>query len=169
MTRPDRTEAADYYWTYIDKVGDGAICDILRTQLGDVTAFLSGISDEQSLHRYAPDKWSIRDVVGHVNDAERVFSHRAFWFARGYSDPLPSFEQDTAVAHAHADDRSWRSLIDEFRAVREASVTLFDSLPSDAWTARGMASGNPFSVRALAHIVAGHVNHHLGIIRDRYL
>jgi hypothetical protein len=169
MTMPERTEAADYYFTYIDKVGRGDICAILEAQMGETVAFLRGIPDERSLHRYAPDKWSIRHVVGHLNDAERVFAFRAFWFARGFDSSLPSFEQDIAVTSAGSDARSWPSLIDEFQTVRAASLSLFNNLPADAWMRRGTASGNPFTVRALAYIVAGHVAHHVGIVRERYL
>jgi hypothetical protein len=169
MTTPERTEAADYYFTYIDKVGRGDICETLEAQMGETAAFLRGISDERSLHRYAPDKWSIRQVVGHLNDAERVFAFRAFWFARGFDSSLPSFEQDIAVTSAGSDARSWPSLIDEFQTVRAASLSLFNNLPADAWMRRGTASGNPFTVRALAYIVAGHVAHHVGVVRERYL
>jgi hypothetical protein len=169
MTTPERTEAADYYFTYIDKVGRGDICGTLEAQMGETAAFLRGISDERSLHRYASDKWSIRQVVGHLNDAERVFAFRAFWFARGFDSSLPSFDQDIAVTSAGSDARAWPSLIDEFQAVRAASMSLFNNLPAEAWMRRGMASGNPFTVRALAYIVAGHVAHHVGIVRERYL
>jgi hypothetical protein len=169
MTTPERTEAADYYFTYIDKVGRGDICETLEAQMGETAAFLRGISDERSLHRYASDKWSIRQVVGHLNDAERVFAFRAFWFARGFDSSLPSFDQDIAVTSAGSDARAWPSLIDEFQAVRAASLSLFNNLPAEAWMRRGTASGNPFTVRALAYIVAGHVAHHVGILRERYL
>jgi hypothetical protein len=168
-TMPARTEAADYYFTYIDKVGRGDICATLEAQTGDTVGFLRGISDERSLHRYAPDKWSIREVVGHLNDAERLFVFRAFWFARGFDTSLPSFDQDIAVMSAGSDARSWTSLIDEFQTVRAASLSLFDNLSAEAWMRRGTASGNPFTVRALAYIVAGHVAHHVGIVRERYL
>jgi hypothetical protein len=104
-----------------------------------------------------------------LNDAERVFAFRAFWFARGFDSSLPSFEQDIAVTSAGSDARSWPSLIDEFQTVRAASLSLFNNLPADAWMRRGTASGNPFTVRALAYIVAGHVAHHVGIVRERYL
>jgi hypothetical protein len=168
-TRPDRTEAVHYYFTYIDQVGDGDIRDILERQVDDTITLLRSISDDQSLHRYAPDKWSIREVLGHVNDAERLFAARAFWFARGMETPLPSFEQDAAVATAGSDQRTWSSLIDEHRAVRAASSTFFRYLPEDAWTRKGTASGYPFTVRALAYITAGHVAHHVRLLKERYL
>ncbi len=104
----------------------------------------------------------------HVNDTERLFAFRAFWFARGLESPLPSFDQDAAVPLAGADERSWASHIEEFQTVRAATLTLFRNLPDDAWTRRGVASGNPFTVRALAYICAGHVAHHVGVLKDRY-
>jgi uncharacterized damage-inducible protein DinB len=166
---PDRTEAAEYYFTYIDQVPAGDICGILRAQLPETIALFETISDEQSLYRYAADKWSIRELVGHVNDCERLFASRAFWFARGFDSPLPSFDQNVAVAAAEADQHRWNSHIEDFRAVREATLTFFETLPADAWGRRGIASGNPFTVRALAYIAAGHVTHHSAILRTRYL
>ena len=114
-TAPDRTEAADYYFTYIDQVSGTDIVRILREQAAATVALLRGIADDRSRHRYAEGKWSIREVLSHVNDAERVFVFRAFWFARGYESALPGFDQDVAVAHAGADTRSWPNLIDEFQ------------------------------------------------------
>lgn len=169
ITAPDRTEAVEYYFTYIDQVPGGDICDILRAQLPETVTLLNGISDEQSLHRYAPEKWSIRQVVSHLNDTERLFVFRALWFARGFDSPLPSFDQNIAMATAGADDRPWSSHVEEFQAVRSATVGFFQDLPADSWTRRGIASGNPFTVRALAYISAGHVAHHVKILRERYL
>jgi DinB superfamily len=168
-TAPDRTEAAEYYFTYIDQVPAGDICVILARQLTETVALLDDISEEQSLARYAPDKWSIRQVVSHLNDTERLSVFRAFWFARGFDSPLPSFDQNVAIATSGADERSWRSLVDEFRAVRAATLAFFRDLPDEAWTRRGVASGYPFTVRALAYVSAGHVSHHTRIMRERYL
>ena len=168
-TVPDRTEAAEYYFTYISKVPPGDICRTLEHQLIDTVPMLTGISEERSLHRYANDKWSIREVLGHVNDCERLFLSRAFWFARGFDTPLPSFDQNVAVASAASDARSWLSHIEEFQAIRLASLAFFNNLPAEAWLRRGIASGNPFTVRALAYITAGHVIHHAQIVKDRYL
>ncbi len=168
-TLPDRTEAADYYFTYIDEAPRGDICRTLVAQSAETLALLQGISEERSLHRYAPAKWSIRQVLSHVNDTERVFAFRAFWFARGFDSPLPSFDQDGAAAAAGADERPWSSHVQEFRAVRAGTLAFFESLPEEAWDRRGVASGNPFSVRALAFITAGHLAHHMRVLRERYL
>jgi len=168
-TVPDRTEAAEYYFTYINQVPTGDICGVLEAQFAETLALLHGISEEQSALRYAPDKWSIREVVSHVNDTERLFVFRALWFARGFDSPLPSFDQNVAISMAGADERPWRSHVEEFRAVRAATLAFFQDLPADAWARRGVASDNPFTVRALAYISAGHVSHHLRILRERYL
>ena len=166
---PGRDEAAAYYFNYIGLVPAGDVRELLRAQTDETLAVLNDISDEVSLARYAPDKWSIREVVNHLNDTERLFTFRAFWFARGFESPLPSFEQDQANVAAAADRRSWGSLIEEFSAVRGATISFYDSLPDQAWLRRGVASGNPFSVRALAFLSIGHVTHHLRILGERYL
>lgn len=168
-TVPDRSEAAEPYFTYIDKVPAGDIVGILEAQSVEALAELRDISEDRSQGRYAPEKWTIRQVLSHVNDTERVFVHRALWFARGFDTPLPGFDQDVSVSAAGANERAWRSHIEEFVAVRAATLTLFRSLPVEAWMRRGVASGYPVTVRALAYIVAGHVTHHLGILRERYL
>jgi DinB superfamily len=169
MGLPQRTEAAPFYFTYIDKITGDNILETMRAQLDDTFELLSGISEERSLYRYSPDKWSIRQVMNHVNDAERVFAFRAIWFARGFNDPLPSFEQNVASNAAQADEHSLASYSEEFRHIREASLSLFGNLPTEAWTRTGVASGNAVTVNALAYIIAGHVAHHVTILRERYL
>jgi hypothetical protein len=167
--QPDRDEAAEYYFTYIDKVPAGDIREILAAQLPETLRLLGDIPEDRSLFRYAPDKWSIREVLSHINDSERVFVFRALWFARGFDTPLPSYDQNIAIAAARADDQPWAAYVDEFRSVREATITFFGNLPDVAWMRRGIASDNPFTVRALAYIVAGHLEHHLRILRERYV
>ena len=167
--RPKTHEAAPYYFAYMNLVPDGEIVDVLEEQLGETSSFLSSISEEQSLERYAPDKWSLRELLNHVNDTERIFVFRALWFARGFKEPLPSFDQEIAVQGAGANGVPWSSQVAEFRSIRAATLAFFRSLPEDAWQRSGIASGNPFTVRALAYIAAGHVKHHTDIIRERYL
>ena len=169
MTRPQTTEAADYYFKYIDLVTSDDIVPTFESQMGETIQFLSGITEEQSLHSYAPGKWTIREMLNHINDGERVFAGRAFWFARGFTDPLPSFEQDVAVQMAQANNTSWAELVEEFKNLRLSSISLFKNLPEEAWSRTGVASDNPISVRALAYIMAGHVAHHLGVLREKYL
>jgi hypothetical protein len=167
--RPERAEAAPYFFRYIDLVRDEDVLPRLDAQLGETLAFLAGITEERALHRYAPDKWSIRQVLGHVNDAERLFLFRAFWFARGLEAPLPSFDEKKATAVAQADRFAWASHVEDFRACRLATLSFFRTLPSEAWMATGTASDNPFTVRALAYILAGHVAHHTAVLQERYL
>jgi hypothetical protein len=137
--------------------------------LPETVTLFENITEERSLHRYDAGKWSMREVLSHINDCERLFVFRAFWFARGFDSPLPSFDQNEAIRRAGADGRPWSSHVDEFRAVRAATLSFFRTLPAEAWSRRGIASDNPFSVRALAYIAAGHVFHHVRILRERYL
>lgn len=167
--RPARGEAAEYYFKYIDLVPEGDIGAILEAQRGEALAFFRRIPEERSRHRYAADKWSISEVVAHLNDCERLFAFRAFWFARGFDSPLPSFDQDVAMAHAAAEARPFSSHVEEFDSVRGATVDVCRHLPPEAWQRRGIASDNPFTVRALAFIAAGHVIHHTRILEERYL
>ena len=169
MTRPQPTEAAEYYSRYIDLISSDDIVPVFENQMGEMLEFLSGISEEQSLHSYAPGKWTIREVLNHVNDGERVFTGRAFWFARGFTDPLPGFEQDIAVQAAKANNTAWADLVEEFKIVRLGTISFFKSMPEEAWDRTGVASDNPVSVRALAYIIAGHVAHHIGVLREKYL
>ena len=167
--RPEPNEAAHYYSNYIDLVSGDNITDVIESQLEETLSFLAGVSEELSLHRYAPDKWSIRELLSHVNDTERVFLFRALWFARGFEDPLPSFDQNIGVEGARADEVSWARHLEEFRSIRLATLAFFRNLPTDGWTRSGIASGNSVSVRALAYIIAGHVAHHTAILQERYL
>jgi hypothetical protein len=167
--RPERTEAAPYYFTYIDQVPDGDILELLEAQRREVVDLLRGIPEPQSRHRYAADKWSIREVVNHVNDTERVFAFRALWFARGFANPLPGFDQNVGVAAARADEQAWSNLVDEFQVIRTATLALFRMLPEEAWARQGVASDKPVSVNALAYVVAGHATHHVKILRERYV
>jgi hypothetical protein len=166
---PQADEAAPYYFRYIDLVSDGNILQVLRAQMEEALSLFSGISEEKSLHRYQPDKWSIRGVLGHMNDAERVFSYRALSFARGDGGPLPSFDEKAWAPQAHADDHSWASHVEDFQAVRLATLTLLRSFSAEAWSRRGVASDNSITVRALSFILAGHVTHHLNVLREKYL
>jgi uncharacterized damage-inducible protein DinB len=167
--RPEPAEAAAYYFTYIDKVTGDDATSAIRNELDEALAFFSEISEDKSLYRYAPEKWSIRQTLNHVIDAERIFAFRALWFARGFENPVPSFDQDVAVSAARADAIPWAAHIEEFRRVRLATISLFEHMPSEGWTRAGMASGNRVTVRALAFIIAGHLTHHVKILRERYL
>ena len=166
--RPQPSEAADYYFTYIDQAPGDNPLELLTSQLDQLQSFLAGISEERSLYRYAPDKWSMRQVLSHVTDTERAFAFRALWFGRGFSTPLPGFDQEIAAGGADADRVSWAAHLEEFRQVRLSTISLFRNLPLEAWIRTGIASDNPFTVRALAFIIVGHVAHHTAILRERY-
>jgi len=166
--RPARDEAADYYWTYIDNVAGSDVLAAMERQTAAFSALLGRVSEDASLARYAPGKWSVREAVGHINDTERVFAHRAFWFARRLGAELASMDQDVCASHAGSDAVALAALAEEFLAVRAATMTLVKALPAEAWDRRGVASGNPVSVRALVWIICGHVEHHLGVLRERY-
>ncbi|HET9218286.1 MAG TPA: DinB family protein [Terriglobia bacterium] len=169
MGRPLEAEAAPYYFSYINQVPGENVLEVLRAQLDQSTALFSGISEERSRYRYAPDKWSLRQLLNHITDTERAFAFRALWFARGFPDHLPDYDQHIAAAGAEADSVSWASHREEFRQVRLSTVSLLTNMPKQAWMRTGIASNNRFTVRAIAYIAAGHAAHHLTVLRDRYL
>lgn len=168
-TTPDVAEYAPHYANYVGQVRSGDIVETLAT-LGDSTvALLRSIPDAKGGVRYAPGKWSIREVIGHITDAERIFTYRALRFARADATPLAPFDEDAFVANAALDERSLPSLIDEFEAVRRATVLFFASLNATEWMRVGTASGKQMSVRGAAWVTAGHALHHVGILKSRYL
>jgi hypothetical protein len=166
---PERTEAAPYYYLYIDRVTDPDIVGRIEAQLEETMGLLHSIAEEKSKYRYAPGKWSIRELWNHVTDTERAFVFRALWFARGFDTPLASYDQEISARGAGADRVSWASHIEEFRYVRLATIAFFRNLPEEAWMRTGVASGNPFTVRSIAYIIAGHVVHHATLLKERYL
>jgi DinB superfamily len=169
MTRPDTTEYAPYYEKYISLVPVENILTTLTSQIDDTLKLLHGLSEAEGDLRYAPGKWSIKEVIGHLIDAERIFTYRALRMARSDRTPLPGFDENSYVENGNFGDRRMADLIDEFQTVRKSGVYIFGHLNADAWTRRGVANDSEVSVRAIAHILAGHERHHLGIIRTRYL
>lgn len=167
--RPDPGEYNAYYDRYVALVPAGDIIALLSVQIDDTIALLRDLSEEQALHAYAPGKWSIKEVLGHIMDAERVFMHRALRFARGDDTPLPSFDENAYAQAGGCNARPLASLISELMAVRRASIALLAGLPTEAWERTGIASGYPASVRGLAWITAGHELHHRQILSQRYL
>jgi hypothetical protein len=166
--RPQSAEAAPYYFTYIDQVVGEDVGMALERQLEESLVVFSSISEERSLYRYAPEKWSFRQVLNHVTDTERAFAFRALWFARGFEAPLPGYDQNVAASSAEADRVTWGAHVEEFRRVRLSTISMFSNMPADAWARGGIASDKPFTVRALAYIVAGHLTHHVKLLRERY-
>lgn len=168
-TRPADTEYAPYYARYVSKVPEGDVVELLRAQLGDTLALVRDIPESRGEHRYAPEKWSIKQVVGHMSDTERIMTYRALRIARGDQTPMASFDENAFVRHASFERRSLASLVAEFEVVRAASLALFDSLTEEEAARVGTASDNQVSARALAYIVAGHERHHVAILKERYL
>lgn len=169
IAKPQPGEFAAYYGRYIELVPDGDVLGTLAAQIRETATKLRAISDADSLKRYAPDKWSVREMLGHMIDAERIFAYRALRFARNDQTPLPGFEQDDYIGPGRFDARPWPSLISEFELVRQSSLAMFRGFPQEAWTRQGTASGNPMTVRATAYVIAGHERHHMRILREKYL
>ncbi len=167
--RPGADEYLPYFGTYIARVPDGDIVDILSRQISETVALLHSIPEEQADHRYAPGKWTIREVAGHMGDTERVFSYRALRFSRGDATPCEGFDENTYVANGPFARVSLANLVNELEHIRRASIHLFANLDAESMGFRGIANGAEVSVRALAFITAGHENHHLNLIRTRYL
>lgn len=166
--RPDPGEYAPEFAEYLLLVPGDDILAQLDRQLETTLLFFKNITEERSLYRYAPEKWSIRDVLGHLIDAERIMACRALRFARGDRTPVPGFEQDDYVKLASSDDRSLQDLIAEFELVRKSNGHMFRGLNATAWHRRGVANKHEVSVRALAYIIAAHELHHLGVLKTRY-
>jgi hypothetical protein len=167
--RPDETEYLSYYGKYIALVPDGDILATLSQQLDATLALLREIPEARGSFRYADDKWSIRELVGHLIDSERVFSYRALRFARNDRTPLPGFEQDDYIRNASFNDCTLNDLASELESVRHSTLFLLKHLNEEAWMRKGLANDSEVSVRALAFILAGHELHHRNILRDRYL
>ncbi len=169
MSRPESNEYAEFYAGYVNSVPDGDILTLLSTDYDRSASLLRGLTREQASHRYEPGKWSVKEVVGHLIDAERTFGYRAQCFARKDPAHLPGFDQTDYAVSSNADRRSMEDLVDELGAVRRSHIALFRSLDDDMWSHRGIASDCEFTVRALAHIIVGHEVHHRTVIEKRYL
>jgi hypothetical protein len=169
LKRPDPSEYAPYYGRYIEKVPDGPIVDLLRTQVRGTLDLLRALPEAKGDHSYAPGKWSIKQVVGHVIDGERVFAYRALRFGRSDATQLPGFEQDDYARAGGFAARTLRHLTDELEAVRRSTVLLYEGFGEEDWSRKGIASENPVTVRALAYIIAGHELHHAKMLKEKYL
>jgi len=169
VARPSGTEYAPFYAGYVNAVPEGDFIELLQAQRDEATALLTPVDDMKARHRYAEGKWTIAEVLGHITDAERVFTYRAVTFARGDATPLPPFDENAWAAASNAGRRSMNGLLAEYRAVRNATIELFRGFGEEEFARSGVASKNPVSVRALAYIVVGHERHHLRILRERYL
>jgi uncharacterized damage-inducible protein DinB len=166
--KPDTNEYAAFYETYISLVPDVDVVAALEAQRLQMAQLLAGRSERDGNFRYAPGKWSVKEVIGHLADSERIFAYRALRIARRDTTPLSGFEQDDYVREAGSGSRELRDLAEEFAAVRDATVALYRSLSDEAWKRRGSANKNEVTVRALAFITAGHELHHRSILEQRY-
>jgi uncharacterized damage-inducible protein DinB len=167
--RPTPQEYAAYYAGYVDLVPDGDVIAALEQGRKDTRNLLGKLSEAKAAYRYAPDKWTIKTVLGHIADAERVFAYRALWFARGAAAPLPGWDENDWARESNFDAQTLEDLLQGYDAVRDATLALLRSLTEPTWTRRGTANNHPVTVRALAWITAGHERHHLKILRERYL
>jgi len=168
VDRPTEAEYAPFYAGYVALVPEADILDVLERQVTEIRRLVAAVPREREGHRYEPGKWSVREVLGHIVDGERVFGYRAFCISRGEQAPLPSFDENRYVAAARFDATPLRELADELALVREANLAFLRRLGPEEWTRKGTASGKPVSVRALAWIMAGHPRHHLDVLRERY-
>lgn len=169
LPRPTTDEHAPYYGLYVRQVPDGDVLEILAREVGRTVALLEPLDETQAAYRYAPGKWSVKEVLGHVIDVERVFAQRALHFARKDAAPLPSLEQDEWVEAGYFDRRTIASLLEEFSAVRRANLAMFRGFDPGAWANRGVASGVEFTARSIPYIIAGHELHHRKVLEARYL
>ena len=167
--RPDAAEYPTSYTTYIQAAPEGDIRDTLRRQGQEVQALFGGLPESSGGHRYAPGKWSVRELLGHLIDAEKCFEHRLYRFSRGDASPMPGFDEDAYVAASRSDIRTLADLLEEFGHLRAATLATLDHLAPEAWDRRGIANGREVSVRALAFVIAGHAAHHLRVLQERYL
>ena len=169
MYRPAEDEYPAYYHNYILGVYEEDILQLLERQAAELRSLFTSIPVEQETYRYAEGKWSIKELLGHIVDAERIFATRALRFARNDMKPLPGFDENIYVQNAGFDHRSMFSLLEEFAGLRKANAELFSSMTEEMLLRRGEANGKPISVRAIIYVVAGHANHHMNILRERYL
>lgn len=169
LRRPDPSEYNAHYEDYVGKIDDADIIAVLRTQRESTLELFAKLPAAKLEYRYAPGKWTLREVLGHVVDMEWVFTARAFHFARAVPGDLPGVEQDDVMKVVDFAAQPWPSLLDQYRHLRTAGIEFFAHLDDQAWGRKGIASGNPVTVRALAYIIAGHDRHHMDVVRQRYL
>jgi hypothetical protein len=169
LVRPSSEEYATYYETYISLVPEGAVTDILAEQLEETTEFIAGLSEELANYRYAEGKWTVKEVIGHINDTERIMNYRLLRIARGDQTPLAGYDDEAYVAQASFSTLPFSLLLEDYAAVRRSTLTLLRGLPQEAWSREGVANNSKLTARALAYIIAGHELHHIRVIKERYL
>src|SRR6266478_7998787 len=168
MNRPSESEYAPYYQSYVAQVSEEEIVPVLRSQLDDLDLLLGKVAPERETYRYAEGKWSIREIAGHLIDGDRVFGYRAFCIARGDRNNMPGFDQNEYILTSPYNRIDLEDLLSEFRLVRLSNIAMLRTLDEESWMRTGTANENQVSVRALAFIMAGHVRHHMGVLRETY-
>jgi hypothetical protein len=169
MDRPNQNEYTPYYNKYIDLVPEGDIFKILKKQIGDLEKLCKNIPSKKYLYRYAPEKWSIKEVVGHIADTERVMAFRALRFARNDNNNLPGFDQDEFVRQSNHNNIKLNDLVKGFTAVRQSNILLFKTFTDEMLIRQGVANEKIVSVRALIYVMVGHVTHHINVLKEKYL
>lgn len=170
MRKPLPGEYAEYYHKYINQIPDGNIVDYLNSQLSEVESFLKTIPEEKSFYKYSKDKWSIKEVLGHILDCERIFSYRMLRFSRKDTEnSLPGFEENSYIENSNYTNAQFAELIEEYVYLRKSILLMLRGFSEEMWTRKGIASNNPVTVRAIAYILAGHTLHHISIIKERYM
>jgi Protein of unknown function (DUF664). len=169
MHKPEKSEYDPYYEKYISLVPDDNIKDILAGQSTELRDLFNGLSDRKGTYAYADGKWTVKEVLSHLIDGERMFAYRAFRISRGDKTPIEGFEQDGYIENSHANQRSFFELLDEFKLLRKANVIFYRNLRDDDWLRIGTANNVEVSVRAIAFVMAGHITHHVNILKERYL
>lgn len=169
MKRPEKNEYAGFYETYVSLVDETDIVSAMEKQADELNDLFADITDEQGLYAYAEGKWTIKELLGHLIDGERVFAYRAFRFARADKTPLAGFDQNPYIENADYNSIKINDLLDELLLLRKSNILFFKNLPENAWDNVGIASDNEITVRALAYICVGHIRHHMNILRERYL
>jgi uncharacterized damage-inducible protein DinB len=169
MPRPDLTRVPEFYHQYINQTESDDLADVFKRQTRSFEKLMNDIPKSKRKYRYAEGKWTIKEVLQHIIDAERVFAYRALCFARKDATPLPSFDENIYAANAKTENRKWKDLVNEFRAVRQSTELLFSSFDEEQLETNGTASGKSVYVLGIGFIIAGHANHHMNIIKERYL
>jgi len=169
MRRPLESDYAPFFAGYVSLVTEDDVLSVIERQSSETQRLISSLDEQRAMHRYAEGKWSVKQVIGHVTDGERVFGYRAMCIARGETNSLPGFDENVYMKYANFD--SWRlgDLAESYALVRRSNIVMFRNLDDEAWDRRGVANNNPVTVRALAFVIAGHERHHLNVLRERYL
>lgn len=169
MNRPETSEHAEYYSGYISKVPGADIMSVFQQQLDSTVALIRGLDESKGNYRYETGKWTVKELLGHVIDAERVFAYRALVFSRNDKAALPGFDQEPWAQHANYANLTLQDIAAEFDSVRRASIFLFRHLDGAAWDRRGVGNNKEMTVRAAAFVIAGHTQHHIDVLKSRYL